>query len=121
MHSNTANLRAAPHAVLDDGKMDVLMLEKGSRSLLLALFVLLAREAHVGGEGMRYLQEEKVWMRPSEGRGVIGVDGQIVEFEGEFTVQCMKKVLPLVMESKWKVMHVPSVRQMGSSGSLDAR
>ena len=117
------NLRAAPYAVLDDGKMDVLMLEKGSRSLLLALFVLLASGAHVGGEGVRYLQEEKVWMRPWGGRGVMGVDGQIVEFEGEFTVRCMKKVLPLMMEEQVEGdarAQRPSDRFVGLSRSMIA-
>ena len=36
------------------------MLEKGSRRVLLALFVLLASGAHVKGEGVRYSQETKV-------------------------------------------------------------
>ena len=96
------SLRAAPRAVLDDGKMDVLMLERGSRSLLFALFLLMGSGAHVGGEGVRYLQEEEVLMRPDEGRGVIGIDGEIVEFEGEFTVKCQRKILPIMMESVWK-------------------
>ena len=105
------NLRAAPRAVLDDGLMDVLMLERGSRSLLLALFVLLASGAHVGGAGVRYLQEEEVWMRPGEGRGVINVDGEIVEFEGELSVRCVRKALPILMESVWRGRHVPGLSE----------
>jgi diacylglycerol kinase family enzyme len=104
-------LRAAPKAVLDDGKMDVLMLERGSRSLLLGLFLLLATGAHVGGEGVRYLQEEEVWMRPGEGRGVINVDGEIVEFEGEIRVRCLRKALPILMEAEWKGRRIPELKE----------
>ena len=104
-------LRAAPRAVLDDGKMDVLLLERGSRSLLLALFLLLQSGAHVGGEGVRYLQEEEVWMKPGEGRGVINVDGEIVEFEGELSVRCVRKALPILMESQWRGRSIPGLRE----------
>ena len=104
-------LRAAPRAVLDDGRMDVLMLEKASRSLLLAGFLLLKTGAHTKAEGVKYLQEEEVWLRPGEGRGVINVDGEIVEFEGEITVKCRRKVLPMLMESRWQGRAVPGVKE----------
>ena len=104
-------LRAAPRAVMDDGKMDVLMLERGSRSELLAMFLVMGSGAHVGAKGVRYLQEEEVWLKPGEGRGVINVDGEIVEFEGELTVRCKRKVLPIMMESQWRGRRIEGLQE----------
>ena len=107
------SLRAAPYACLDDGKLDILLLTAGSSPFLLALFLLLPSGAHVGSPKVRYLQAAEATVRVGqEGqRGVMCVDGEIVECEGEVRVRCCHKVLPLLIESEWRGRQVPGLKE----------
>ena len=103
------NLRGAPRAQLDDGLFDLVMLPHASRSLLLALFLLLPAGAR--GPGVRYVQASRVVMRPEGRRGVLNVDGEIVEYDGPFSIECRRKLIPLLMDKQWQGRDVPGLKE----------
>ena len=105
------NLRAAPRALLDDGLFDLLLLPSASRSLLLALFLLLPAGAFTGVTGVRYVQASSVVLRPHRRHGVLNVDGENVEYDGPFSIQCKRKLLPLLMDKEWRGRNVPGLKE----------
>ena len=96
------------------GLFDLLLLPSASRSLLLALFVLLPSGAHGGVPGVRYVQASSVVLRPQRRRGVLNVDGEIVEYDGPFSIQCKRKLIPLLMDREWQGRNVPGVKERQS-------
>ena len=115
------NLRGAPRARLDDGLFDLLCLPSASRSLLLALFVLLPPGAHGAVAGVKYVQASSVVLQPQRRRGVLNVDGEIVEYDGPFSIQCKRKLIPLLMEKAWPGRKVPGLKEKQPRSSSAAR
>ena len=105
------NLRGAPRARLDDGLFDLLLLPSATRSQLLALFLLLPSGAHGDVPGVRYVHASSVVLQPQRRRGVLNVDGEIVEYDGAFSITCKRKLIPLLMDSEWQGRNVAGVKE----------
>jgi len=88
-------MRAAPDAKMDDGLMDLLMLEKANRAELFSMLQLIPNGSFVNLPGVRAIQTTEVFFTPTSGAGVINVDGENVVFNGTIRVKCLHKVLPL--------------------------
>jgi len=70
-------LRIAPEAAVDDGVLDVCVIEKMSPLRLLALYPSLMRGTHVRSRGVRYFRSTWVRLRSPVGTAVFG-DGELL-------------------------------------------
>lgn len=113
-------LRAAPSAVLDDGKFDLLFLEQASRVEMLSLFTIIGRGSHTQAPSVKYHQASKVRLTPltrdddSGGAsvGVLNIDGENFPYEGTIQVECLHKRLPILADSSWRGRAVPGLKEV---------
>ena len=81
----------APKAKLDDGKLDIVILNKISRLRLIRLFKTIYDGSHVDYPEIEYIQAEKVALKESEPRELIP-DGEMIG-KTPVSVECLKQDL----------------------------
>jgi len=86
-------LRAAPHARLDDGLMDVVVVQPMTRDDMLKLFQLLPDGNHVNDPSVVSRQLQQAVFKPRSRRGVLNIDGEIYPRNGPFTVTVLPKLM----------------------------
>jgi diacylglycerol kinase family enzyme len=90
-------LRGSPLAKFDDGFFDLVLCQSATRGQLFALFQLLPSGAHYNSKHVQYIQAKKIEFTPKQRLGVINVDGEVVKYEGQISVECFNKVLPIIL------------------------
>ena len=87
-------MKAAPHAKLDDGLLDVLIVNKDvNRLQLLSLLSMLSDGSHIKSEYVEYLQVSNVELIPKINEGV-NIDGD-VKYSTPVKISVLQKKLPI--------------------------
>ena len=85
----TQNIKAAPHAHLSDGMMDIIIVRRGISKLnLLLAFLKAAQGKHLSLPGIEFYKVRGFRLEPLTPQGILTVDGEQVEY------------LPIEMEVK---------------------
>ena len=87
-------MQMAPHARLDDGRMDVVILEPASRMQVLRLLRRVYDGSHVQDRNVRYLQVEKFSLQMKQA-GRLNVDGELLETAG-LNVEVVRRAVDVV-------------------------
>ena len=75
------NLKAAPHAHLSDGAIDVLVVRRGiSKWQLLSAFLSSAKGGHICSPHVDYYKVRSFRLEPLTSRGILAVDGERVNY-----------------------------------------
>jgi diacylglycerol kinase (ATP) len=97
--SNTVHtgegMKLAPKALLDDGKLDLIYIQKVSRRELFRLFAKLSQGGHVGDPLVTYIQTSKLKLTTDEALPV-NLDGELIE-SGSFEVKVLPGALDLLL------------------------
>lgn len=71
-------MKMAPHAKLNDGKMDIILIEDNFNKLeLLKLFPTLFAGEHIKNDKVNYLQANSLILKPNKD-GILNIDGELV-------------------------------------------
>jgi len=81
----------APKAKIDDGKLDVVILNKISRIRLIRLFNTIYDGSHINYPEIEYIQAEKLALKESEAKEIIP-DGELIG-KTPISVECLKQDL----------------------------
>ena len=98
-------LRAAPSARLDDGLMDLYVMERGSRDELFEIFQQLPKGAHEHHPRLTVRQCRSVTLQQGD-RGVCNIDGEIYKYTGPINLTCLPK--------HYRIFAEPGALTMGS-------
>ena len=85
----------APNAALDDGKLDLLYLNKSTRRDMLRMFAKLGKGKHLGAPGIHYQQVAELKLT-TKAKIPINVDGELIE-SGSFSVRTLPGALEILL------------------------
>ncbi|KNC47872.1 diacylglycerol kinase catalytic region [Thecamonas trahens ATCC 50062] len=88
-----------PSAKLDDGCMDIAILEQAHRGELLKTFTQLPRGAHTGNRKIQTYRIQKAVIVPASSPGLINIDGEVIPFDGPITVSTIPHALSIFVAS----------------------
>ncbi len=94
MHTGEG-MKLAPKARIDDGMLDIIVVEKRSRRALIRLFSKLGSGRHVDEPGVRYEQVTRVRLQ-TEATIPLNIDGELVG-SGPFEVQVLPGALEVLL------------------------
>jgi diacylglycerol kinase family enzyme len=80
---------------LDDGKLDLLYLNKSTRRDMLRMFAKLGKGKHLGAPGIHYQQVAELKLT-TKAKIPINVDGELIE-SGSFSVRTLPGALEILL------------------------
>lgn len=100
------NVKIAPHAHLQDGMMDVVIVKKMPKIKLPLLVMQLFMRSHIFSMDVKYLKTDKLSLS-SPAYSYLQIDGETVHKAKDFEISIQKEVLPvLVNNDKFVFDHV---------------
>ena len=82
-----------PAAKIDDGQMDVCVVERAHRGTLLKMFTQLPKGSHIHSDIAQTYSVEKAVITPALSPGLINIDGEVIPFAGPITVTVVPRAL----------------------------
>ena len=94
-----SGLRAAPAARLDDGLLDVVLVQSATRDEVLKLFQLLPDGRHAADPQVVIRQARRVTLSPRANQGVLNIDGEIYRRKGKVTISVLPRAVRVFLPS----------------------